>query len=309
MGSESKIDEVKDFWSMAVCGSQFIRHYEDEEDFYRQYLAFRYRNEPRIREFVPFAEMRCKEVLEIGCGGGGDGSLFAACGAHYTGVDLTEIAVGASRRCFEVLGLPGVFQVENAEELGFSDSSFDVVYSYGVLHHTPNPAKAINEIHRVLRPGGKAYLMLYNKHSINYLRVLSYIRFIALVRAVAGCRRWASDRRAALQRARAGLRRRHHQSVWAAHYENFLLEGWGYFERENFAHHWPDGALCPIAYTYSKSDARALLSCFEGVDVRVSHLPLRRYLWGRWIPPALEELLASRVGWHLLIRATKAGAT
>ncbi len=307
MKSENKIDDVKKFWSMAVCGSQFTPHYKDEDDYYRQSRAFRYRNEPHIKEFVPFPEMRCKEVLEIGCGGGLDGSLFAACGAHYTGIDLTELAVCASRRYFEVLGLPGVFQVANAEELGFRDSSFDVVYSYGVLHHTPNPAKAIHEIDRVLRPGGKAYLMLYNKHSINYLRILSYIRFIALVRTVAGYRRWASDRHAALERVRAGLRNLDHQSVWAAHYENFLLEGWSYFKSENFAHHWPDGPLCPIAYTFSKSDARTLLSCFEGVDLRVSHLPLRRYSWGRWLPPALEELLASRVGWHLLIRATKAG--
>jgi SAM-dependent methyltransferase len=254
---------------------------------------------------VPFAEMRCKEVLEIGCGGGVDGSLFAASGAHYTGVDLTELAVFASRRYFKLLGLPGIFQVENAEELGFRDSTFDVVYCYGVLNHTPNPARVIHEIHRVLRPGGKAYLMLYNKHSINYLRVLSYIRFIAMIRVMAACRRWASDRQDALLRARAGLRRRHHQGVWAAHYENFLIEGWSYFNSENFAHHWPDGPLCPIAYTFSKSDARALLSCFEGVDIKVSHLPLRRHLLGRWIPPALEELLASWVGWHLLIRATK----
>jgi 2-polyprenyl-3-methyl-5-hydroxy-6-metoxy-1,4-benzoquinol methylase len=306
MKVENKIDEVKNFWSMGVCGSQFIRHYKDEDDFYRQYRAFRYRNEPHIKEFVPFAEMCCKEVLEIGCGLGVDGSLFAAGGAQYTGVDLTELAVRVSKRYFEMLDLPGVFQVENAEELGFRDSSFDVVYCYGVLHHTPNPAKIVHEIHRVLRPGGEAYLMLYNKHSINYLRVLSYIRFIALVRVIAACRRWASDRQAALLRAREGLRRRHHESVWATHYENFLLEGWSYFNSENFAHHWPDGPLCPIAYTYSKSDARALLSCFESVDMRVSYLPLRRHLWARWLPPALEELLASRVGWHLLIRATKA---
>src|ERR1051325_2876070 len=299
MKLETKIDDVKNFWNMAVCGSQFVRQYDDDEDFYHQYCALRYRNEPHIKKFVPFAEMRCKEVLEIGCGGGVDGSLFAASGAHYTGVDITELAVWKSRRCFEIMGLPGVFQVENAEELGFRDSSFDVVYSYGVLHHTLNPAKAIHEIHRVLRPGGKAYLMLYNKHSVNHLRVLSYIRLIALARVVAGCTRWASDRQATLQRARAGLRKQHHQSVWADHYENFLLEGWSYFKNENFAHHWPDGPLCPIAYTYSKSDARALLSCFEGVDVRVSYLPLRRYLWARWLPPALEELLASQVGWHL----------
>src|SRR5690349_695820 len=218
---------------MAVCGSQFIPHYKDEDDFYRQYRAFRYRNEPHIKEFVPFAEMRRKEVLEIGCGGGLDGSLFAACGARYTGIDLTELAVGASRRCFEVLDLPGVFQVQNAEELSFRDASFDVVYSYGVLHHTPNPAQAVREIHRVLKPGGKAYLMLYNKHSINYLRILSYIRLIALFRVVAGYRRWATDREAALERARAGLRSPHHQTVWAAHYENFLLEGWSYFKSEN----------------------------------------------------------------------------
>src|SRR6185503_17179971 len=104
-------------------------------------------------ERVPFASARGKSVLEIGCGNGADGTMFASNGADYTGVDLTEEAVEATRAHFEALGLNGRFQRENAEHLSFADNTFDVVYSHGVLHHTPHPETAFREVHRVLKPG------------------------------------------------------------------------------------------------------------------------------------------------------------
>ena len=92
-----------------------------------------------------FAGARGLKVLEIGCGLGTDGAQFAEAGADYTGVDLTEAAVELARKRFELFDLPGKFQTADAENLDFADESFDLVYSHGVLHHTPETAKAIRK--------------------------------------------------------------------------------------------------------------------------------------------------------------------
>src|SRR6266699_3450587 len=123
-----------------------------------------------------FRSARGLKVLEIGCGLGTDGAQFAEAGADYTGVDLTEAAVELARRRFELFSLPGKFQTADAENLAFADDSFDLVYSHGVLHHTPETEKAIQEIHRVLRPGGRAVVMLYHRGSYNYRINISLLR-------------------------------------------------------------------------------------------------------------------------------------
>jgi ubiquinone/menaquinone biosynthesis C-methylase UbiE len=96
--------------------------------------------------------------------------------ANYTGVDLTDAAVSLAKRRFELFQLPGTFHVADAERLDFPDNSFDLVYSHGVLHHTPDTAAAVREIHRVLRPGGKAVVMLYHRDSYNYRINISMLR-------------------------------------------------------------------------------------------------------------------------------------
>ena len=115
-------------------------------------------------------------VLEVGCGLGTDGAQFAKAGANYTGIDLTDAAVDLARRRFELFQLPGTFRVADAERLDFPDNTFDIVYSHGVLHHTPDTAAAVREIHRVLRPGGKAVVMLYHRDSYNYRVNISMLR-------------------------------------------------------------------------------------------------------------------------------------
>ena len=83
----------------------------------------------------------------------------------------------ATKTHFEILGLKGQFQQENAQSLSFDDKSFDIVYSHGVLHHTPEPQKAFDEVFRVLEPGGRMVLMLYHKNSFNYhVRIMTYMR-------------------------------------------------------------------------------------------------------------------------------------
>jgi ubiquinone/menaquinone biosynthesis C-methylase UbiE len=306
VSEQQTVEQVAAFWDTEACGTQFVADYSDERDFYAQYRRFRYETEWHIPEFVPFAEMRGRKVLEIGCGNGADGVMFAAAGADYTGVDLTEAAVAATRKHFAVLNLPGEFRTANAERLDFPDDSFDVVYSYGVLHHTPEPARAIHEVHRVLKPGGRAYVMLYHRHSFNYYaRILGYMRARLLLRIIARTGRWQADRETARAKSLAGLRGNERPEVWAVHYDNFLRAGFGYLRARNFVHHCTDGPECPYAYAYSRHDARRLFAQFQSIRLRVAHFPLRKYMFARALPFAVERMLAARLGWYLLIEAVK----
>jgi ubiquinone/menaquinone biosynthesis C-methylase UbiE len=306
MSEQQTVEQVVAFWNTEACGTQFVTDFKDARDFFAQYRRFRYATEWHIPEFVPFAEMAGRRVLEIGCGNGADGVMFAEAGAAYTGVDLTEAAVEATRQHFAVASVAGQFQTANAEQLPFPDASFDVVYSYGVLHHTPEPARAVREVHRVLKTGGRAYVMLYHRHSFNYYaRILGLMRARVLLRILGRAGHWAADRQAAHDKQLAGLRGNEQAEVWTLHYENFLRAGWSYLRARNFAHHCTDGPECPYAYAYSRRDARRLFAQFNPVKFRVAHFPLRKYSFGRGLPFGVERFLAAHLGWYLLIEAVK----
>ena len=104
-------------------------------------------------------------MLEVGCGLGSDLLHAAKLGADVVGFDLSRRSVGLARKHFALSGVDGQFVNGDAEGLPFADDSFDVVYSFGVLHHTPDTQRAIDECLRVLKPGGKMVLMLYNSRS------------------------------------------------------------------------------------------------------------------------------------------------
>ncbi len=306
MKYDSQIRDVEGFWNTETCGAQFVECYKDDHDFFRQYRKLRYETEWHIPLLVPFSESKNKNVLEIGCGNGADGVMFAMNGAAYTGVDLTDTAIEATRKHFEIEGLSGIFQVENVERLSFSDASFDLVYSYGVLHHTPNPAAAIGELFRVLKPGGNAIVMLYHRQSFNYhVRIMGYMRLRVLLKIIARIGGGKKERLKVSGREMRGLRGNSNPEVWQVHHENFLREGWSYLKARNFVHHCTDGPECPLAYAYSKSEARKLFSSFKEVELKVRHFPLRKYRLGRLVPLFIEKLLASTVGWYLIVDAKK----
>jgi SAM-dependent methyltransferase len=105
-------------------------------------------------------------VLEVGVGLGTDFVNFVRAGAEATGVDLTEASVAAVGERLALEGLEADLRVADAESLPFADGEFDLVYSWGVIHHSPDTAAAVREIHRVLRPGGRARVMIYKHRSL-----------------------------------------------------------------------------------------------------------------------------------------------
>src|SRR5207249_8761573 len=123
---------------------------------------------PWMPEIMGFEQFAGQRLLEVGCGMGTDLLQFSRGGAQVTGVDLTPRSIEITRKHFELYEQPGKFAISDAEHLPFAGETFDVVYSNGVLHHTPDTAGAVNEIYRVLRPGGLARVMLYHRNSWNY---------------------------------------------------------------------------------------------------------------------------------------------
>lgn len=168
MVKRTRIEEVRFFWENNPLCVYMIPHEPGTREFFEQFDKLREENEPvefsyRLHEYPKF---KGKKVLDIGCGNGYVLSRYAIEGAHTFGIDLTTMAVALSMKRFTHMGLEGAFIQANAETLPFKDSSFDCVSSMGVLHHTPETEKAIGEVYRVLKPGGRLILMFYYRNSI-----------------------------------------------------------------------------------------------------------------------------------------------
>ena len=168
---------VHDFWDLASCGEELYLQGRSAEH-YRRQVETRYRLEPFIAAFAGFEKWKGKRVLEIGVGLGADHQQFSEGGALCTGVDLTARAVAHTRERFRKLELVSDLRVADAESLPFEDGTFDLVYSWGVLHHSPDTRKAVSEVLRVLKPGATAKIMIYHKHS--FVGFMLWVRYALL---------------------------------------------------------------------------------------------------------------------------------
>lgn len=159
---------VHHYWNAQSCGTGVA----DAEKFTRKYFdeieEERYRMEPQIFSFAQFSRFRDKKVLEMGVGAGTDFLQWVRSGAKAFGIDLTEEAIEHVERRLALYGLEAEeVRVADVENLPFADQSFDLVYSWGVIHHTPNTEKALGEAVRVMRVGARMKFMIYNRHSLH----------------------------------------------------------------------------------------------------------------------------------------------
>jgi SAM-dependent methyltransferase len=169
--SENTLDAIKAYWNKHIHDLQIARHPAGTSGFFEELEVYRFGKLEYLPRVVDFAAYDRKQLLEVGCGIGTDLVRFAKHGASVTGVDLAEVAVGLARKNFELHSVSGDIQTMDGEHLRFADQSFDMVYAHGVLQYTNDPAGMIREIHRVLKPGGEAILMVYNRYS--WLNLLS----------------------------------------------------------------------------------------------------------------------------------------
>jgi ubiquinone/menaquinone biosynthesis C-methylase UbiE len=179
-------ESVRRHWDAEPCGTRDIPE-SDRRRFFRNLERDRYAREPYIHAFARFARGRGRDVLEVGVGAGTDFVNWVRHGAQAQGVDLTLRGVELTRERLSLEGLHAEVRIADAERLPFADESFDIVYSYGVLHHSPDTAHAIREVERVLRPGGTALVMIYH--------VPSWVGFMLwTLHCAAKLRPWRSPR-------------------------------------------------------------------------------------------------------------------
>ena len=162
------------FWNEAACGEEALLKSKDQKGFIDQSLK-RYELEPYILDFADFKSFKNKSVLEIGVGMGSDHYFYAKEGAKLTGIDLTQRAIELTKSRLQEFNLSSSLSVDDAENLKFDSNSFDLVYSWGVIHHSPNTKKCTSEIHRVLKDDGLAKIMIYNYWSL--VGLMLWIRY------------------------------------------------------------------------------------------------------------------------------------
>lgn len=261
--------KAREQWSADPAGAVYGREHEfGTREFFDTVERHRYTEyAPWMADVMGFDDFAGKRLLEVGCGMGTDLLQFARGGARVTGVDLTPRSIEISRHHLTLYEQRGDFAVTDAEKLPFEDESFDVVYSNGVLHHTPDTAGAVREIHRVLRPGGLARVMLYHRNSWNYWFEIVLHR--GLLRGQL-------------------LRGQTTEDIMSRYVE--VNEGEGR----------------PLVKVYSRRQARELFSMFREVTVQVDQLIRPElYLAGRLVPERLFTGLRHTIGWNVIISARK----
>lgn len=261
---------IRAYWEAAACGEELYLRGDDRAAYTNQ-AKERYRLEPCIFPFADFANDRGKSVLELGVGLGADHEEFARAGADLWGIDLSKRAVEHTQARFATAGLIARVAVGDAEQLPFPEESFDIVYSWGVLHHTPDTPRAIREVLRVLKRNGQARIMIYHKHSlVGYMLWLRY-GFLTL--------RWATKL----------------SDIYASHLES---PGTKAFARSHARELFAGFANVRIKVFLSHAD---LLSSQAGQRHAGPILTVARRLW----PRRLLRIVARQCGLFMLVVAHK----
>jgi SAM-dependent methyltransferase len=164
------VDDVKTYWNNRPCNIKHSQKDINSKEYFDEVSYRRYTVEPHIIDFAKFDKYKNKKVLEVGCGIGTDAQKFAEYGAIYHGIDLTESAIEIAKKRFDLFNLSGKFEVQNIEKYT-STNKYDLIYSFGVLHHTPDIETSLNNIYDMLVDGGEFKLMLYAQNSLKYFKI------------------------------------------------------------------------------------------------------------------------------------------
>ena len=260
---------AREQWSNDPAGAVYGSAHEfGTREFFDEVERHRYQEyAPWMPEVMGFKNFAGARLLEVGCGMGTDLLQFARGGARVTAIDLTPRSVETSRKHLALYGEQGEFAISDCERLPFADASFDVVYSNGVLHHTPDTEGAVREIHRALRPGGLARVMLYHRHSYSYW-ILGVLRHGIL--------------------GGEFLRGNSSADIMSKYAE------------------YNAGGGRPLVKAYSCREARELFSMFSEVTVQVEQLMRAElYFLSPLVPDSLFRTIRKNIGWNLIISARK----
>jgi len=279
---------VQRFWQDHACGDAQVgglreRFHGDYDKFFADYDRFRYQNERHLPACIDALNVAGKQVLEIGLGEGSESERLIRQGAYWSGVDLTAESIERVQTRLMLRELPyQELRQGSVLDLPFTDDTFDMVFSHGVLHHVPDIKRAQSEIHRVLRPGGELVIMVYARWSLNYLVSIGLIRRAALL--------------GVFPLTRVGIvKSDHSEGTLAAHLGNAKKIGlFRYLRLAEFVHHNTDGPANPYALVY---DRRRVEQDFPSFRVTRTY---KRFMHA---PPFPVHRLPGEtlMGWHLWV--------
>src|SRR5687767_2965399 len=173
------IDAITRYWNERIHDLEMTEHPVGSREFFDDLDEYRFDKLHYLPRVVDFSGYRGRTLLEVGCGIGTDLVRFARGGAVVSGVDVSTTAIELARKNFELHALtPQALRVANGEALPYPDGSFDVVYGHGVVQYTADAPQLIRECHRVLKPGGEAIFMVYNR--VSWLNALSKLMKVPL---------------------------------------------------------------------------------------------------------------------------------
>jgi 2-polyprenyl-3-methyl-5-hydroxy-6-metoxy-1,4-benzoquinol methylase len=271
--TEKTVADVQQYWDARPCNIRHSTKPVGSKEYFDEVEARKYLVEPHIPAFAEFERWKGKRVLEVGCGIGTDSINFARAGAQLTAVELSGESLRIAAERAEVMGVADkiTFVQANAEELtsALDEEPFDLVYSFGVVHHTPHPEKALAEIRALTAPGGTLKLMVYHRRSWKVFWIVTKEgrgRFWKTDELVAEHSEAQTGCPVTFSYTRRGGRE--------------LVEGAGFVAQDVHVDHvFPYRIPEYVEYRYVKEP------------------------YFRWMPEGLFRAFERRFGWHLLITA------
>lgn len=279
--------KVQSWWDSCPCCSKSTTSPWGTKEFFEQVDLYKDTLESFTNMIADYPRWRGKRILEIGVGLGKDFSRFAANGAMATGIDLSGRSLSLAKQRLEIFNLKGNFCIADAENLPFKEDVFDLVFSWGVLHHTPDTQKAINELYKCLKHGGNAIVMLYNKYSLaNFQHFMTKlkVRLISLF----GLNLLLSIRRLLLP--------------WRWFKEpNPVLTGLEKLNPDDLLAALTDGIGNPLSKVYSRNQAKRMFLKFLNIKINAYESKDASYMRIFNLFKALEKYF----GWFMVIEAKK----
>jgi len=262
--------EAIEQWANDPCGLSGARGLEiGSKEFYERVDKSRYQEyAPWMKSTLEFDRFPGKKVLEVGFGMGTDLFQFASSGSIVSGIDLSPQHLAIAKKRFSLYGICADLRLADAEDLPFDNAAFDVVYAFGVIHHTPDTQKAVDEIHRVLKSGGRAILGVYHRHSAFYLFSVLLESYVLRLRFL----------HESYRRTLSRIEYRQHSNA------------------------------CPLVKLYSRRSLRHVLRRFPDVRIECAHLDRSHFgTLGRCLPQAFARQLehSGKLGWFLIAKCTK----